>query len=250
MADLEGRICVVAGAGGLIGSAVATSLHEAGGQVFAFDREFKCKSPGQDFEVDLLDEQALTSAFQEIRKRAKPRSEWAFVHCAYPRTQDWGKLGFEDVSLDQFNRNTELQLGGTFLWCRNAVTLLKQSKTRGTLVNLSSIYGLVGPDLSIYEGTPMQNPSPYAAIKAGVIGLTRYIATVYGPNGIRANVICPGGVKDQQPASFINAYSRNTPLGRLAEPKDVAGAVVFLAGPGADYITGTVLPVDGGWTAW
>jgi NAD(P)-dependent dehydrogenase (short-subunit alcohol dehydrogenase family) len=250
--ELKGRTCVVGGANGLIGAAVANALSEAGARVFSLDREFTRKPAGERVTLDLLDEKALkTFADQRLAEsRSAPATEWIFVHCAYPRTPDWGTLGFENVSMDQFNENARLQLGGTFLWCRTAVGLLEGLDAKGALINFSSIYGLVGPDLGIYEGTTMQNPSPYAAIKAGVIGLTRYIATVYGPRGIRANVVCPGGVRDRQPESFIQAYSERTPLGRMAVPSDIAGAVTFLAGPRADYMTGVVLPVDGGWTAW
>jgi NAD(P)-dependent dehydrogenase (short-subunit alcohol dehydrogenase family) len=96
----------------------------------------------------------------------------------------------------------------------------------------------------------MQNPSPYAAIKAGVVGMSRYIAAVYGKDQIRSNVVCPGGVRDQQPGSFVEKYAERTPMGRMAEPAEVAAVISHLCEPGSKYVSGAVIPVDGGWTAW
>lgn len=120
----------------------------------------------------------------------------------------------------------------------------------GSIINIGSTYGVVAPDFSIYEGTQMTMPAAYSAIKGGLITFTKYLAAYYGKDKVRANVVSPGGIFDHQPKSFVEKYSKRVPLGRMGEPSDVAGAVVFLASDASKYVTGHNLMVDGGWTAW
>jgi NAD(P)-dependent dehydrogenase (short-subunit alcohol dehydrogenase family) len=119
----------------------------------------------------------------------------------------------------------------------------------GSVINLGSIYGIVGPDMRMYEGTSMGNPAAYAASKGGLLQLTRWLATVMAPQ-IRVNAISPGGVWRNQPDKFHRAYLSRTPLGRMATEEDIKGAVAFLASDLSAYVTGQNLVVDGGWTAW
>jgi len=120
----------------------------------------------------------------------------------------------------------------------------------GTIINFGSTYGVVGPKFSIYEGTEMTSPAPYSAIKGGIINFTRYLATYYASHNIRVNAICPGGIFDEQNEKFVEKYNENTPMGRMGKPEEIAGPVLFLASEASSYITGEVLMVDGGWTAW
>jgi len=120
----------------------------------------------------------------------------------------------------------------------------------GVLINLASIYGMLGPNFSVYEGTEMTSPAAYAAIKGAIINLTRYFATFYGADNIRVNAVCPGGVFDNQDDNFVKAYGKLTPMGRMARASEIALPVVFLASDAASYITGQALIVDGGWSAW
>jgi NAD(P)-dependent dehydrogenase (short-subunit alcohol dehydrogenase family) len=120
---------------------------------------------------------------------------------------------------------------------------------QGCIVNIASIYGVVGNDWTIYEGTNMVSAPAYSAIKGGIINFTRYLAALYGQDGIRVNCVSPGGIFDHQPESFVKAYEKKTPLKRMGSPKDIAPAVSFLLSKNAGYITGHNLIIDGGWTS-
>jgi 2-deoxy-D-gluconate 3-dehydrogenase len=145
-----------------------------------------------------------------------------------------------------------VNLTGAFL-CIQAVVepMLKQSS--GSIINLSSMYGLVGPDQRIYEkpGSPARfKPVYYPVTKAGILGLTRYVATYYASKGIRANALTPGGIFNDNDEDFLQNYSVRAVMGRMARKDEMNGALLFLASDASSYMTGANLVVDGGWTAW
>ena len=119
----------------------------------------------------------------------------------------------------------------------------------GSIILISSIYGSLGPDMSLYEGTKMQNPVGYGASKGGLLQLMKYLATLMAPS-VRVNAISPGGVERGQPESFVERYSRRTPMKRMATEGDLVGPTIFLASNMSSYVTGQNLIVDGGWSAW
>ena len=135
-----------------------------------------------------------------------------------------------------------------FFLIQACAPLLKASPC-ASVVNVASIYGVVGPDMKIYEGTSMTNPAAYAASKGGLIQLSRWLATTLAPQ-VRVNTITPGGIDRGQPQSFIDSYTARTPLARMGTEGDVSGSITFLLHPDSSYITGHNLLVDGGWTAW
>lgn len=119
----------------------------------------------------------------------------------------------------------------------------------GSIINVSSIYGLVGPNMGLYEGTVMGNPAAYGASKGGIVQLTRYLATVMAPT-VRANAFAPGGISRGQAQDFVERYEKLTPLGRMASEDDFRGVVAWLASDASRYVTGQTIAVDGGWSAW
>jgi NAD(P)-dependent dehydrogenase (short-subunit alcohol dehydrogenase family) len=242
--DLSKKKCVVVGSEGLLGRGILKALEDSGAQVIGLDT--KSSKRKTTLKLDITKEKEVADFFRSIKNSS---GEWAFINCSYPRTENWGSLNLENVSLDSFTKNTEIHLGSAFVFSRESAKFLR-THGGGSLINFGSIYGVVGPDLEIYRGTKLQNPSPYAAIKGGINGLTRYIATTYGKHQVRANVVCPGGIFDGQPHSFVKAYEKRTPLGRMAKVDDIAGVVAFLVSPAGQYINGQILMVDGGWTAW
>lgn len=249
MFGLENTVCVLTGTAGTIGKACALALLEQGAEVFGSDvQKAEIDHPKFHYhQLDASDRGQLASYIGSIKSDVK---RWAFVHAAYPRTENWGKLGFLNVSAAEFDENVRMQLGSAFAFSQLAVQRCLDENLDGTLVNFGSIYGELGPDLSIYKGTSMNNPSPYAAIKAGVAALSRYIATAYGERGIRSNIVSPGGIYNSQPSSFVEAYEKKVPLGRMGQPNDISAVVAFLCSPAASYINGQTIMVDGGWSAW
>lgn len=155
---------------------------------------------------------------------------------------------FESQSDEAFDLALQLNLAVPFRIARRLAPALKNSRNASVL-NVSSIYGLVGPDLRLYEGTDMGNPAAYAASKGGLIQLTRYLSTVLAPE-VRVNCLALGGIWRDQPPAFVERYVSRTPLGRMASEEDAVGAAVWLTSAEASYVTGQVVAVDGGWTAW
>jgi NAD(P)-dependent dehydrogenase (short-subunit alcohol dehydrogenase family) len=119
----------------------------------------------------------------------------------------------------------------------------------GTIVNIGSIQGMVGPDFSLYEGLNMNAIPDYFFHKGGMVNLTRYFAALYGPQGVRVNCVAPGGYYNGQPPLFVERYTKATYLKRMANDHDLGGPVIFLLSDAARYVTGVNLPVDGGYTA-
>ncbi len=254
---LTDKIALITGGAGLLGSAAVQGLAEAQATVYILDTDKHAsttiveKATNQGLNVnwmpfDITSTESIKKGFKKMYE--KEDSIDILVNTAYPRTKDWG-AAFEDIRYDSWRKNVDMHMNGYAFCCLEVAKYMKQQKT-GCLINFGSTYGLVGPDFSIYEGTQMTMPAAYAAIKGGIINFTRYLATYLGSDGIRANVICPGGIRDKQPAGFIKKYEAKTPLGRMGSPEDIAAPVVFLASDAASYISGHVLMVDGGWTAW
>ena len=238
-----GKVAVVAGAGGLIGREICAGLRAVGAEVWEAD-VLVAGTVERTLQMDISVESSVLAALDAVISDAGRID--VIVNCAYPRTADWG-AAIEDVSAESWARNLEIQLGGAFTLCRGAAERMKPHG--GSVINMSSIYGVVGPSWEVYDGTGMTMPSAYSAIKGGLVGMNRLLATYYAQWGIRFNLVSPGGVLDAQPGRFVAQYEALTPLGRMAKPADLVGPTVFLASDASAYVTGHNLVVDGGWTA-
>jgi NAD(P)-dependent dehydrogenase (short-subunit alcohol dehydrogenase family) len=246
----KNKVAVVTGGGGLIGKEIAQALADFGAKVYVAEidlpNETKTSSNFNFISLNTTSEDDVKRVFKQIADEEEKLD--ILVTCAYPRTKDWGAM-VEDVPFESWKENLNSQLGGTFICCREAAEKMKNFGG-GSIINLASTYGVVAPDFSIYEGTKMTMPVAYSAIKSGLIGLTRYLATYYAKDNIRANSISPGGILDEQPDSFVNRYTKKTPLGRMGKASEMVGSVIFLASESSSYVTGQNLLIDGGWTAW
>lgn len=156
----------------------------------------------------------------------------------------------EEYPLALWQKTIDINLTGTFLVARECGRHMKSHGKGGSIINVASIYGVVGPDHRIYEGQSFKSFPGYSASKAGVIGLTRWLATWWGKDGIRVNTLTPGGVFNNHNEEFANAYSNKTPLGRMADKNDMTGMLCYLLSDLSRYCTGQNYIVDGGFTAW
>ncbi|HAH05405.1 MAG TPA: short-chain dehydrogenase [Elusimicrobia bacterium] len=260
--SLKGRRALVTGAAGHIGLAICETLIELGAKVAVLDLDAaRCRQRAQRLcrmragaafalPCDLLDEAATRGAVRAAIRRMRGLD--IVVHsAAYVGTTEFPGwvVPFPKQSVEAFDRAMRVNMTSAFVIVQEAHRALARSG-RGSVILISSIYGVVGPDFSLYKGLDMANPIGYAASKGGLIQSARYLATALAPR-VRTNVITPGGVlRGGQPAEFRRRYIRKTPLGRMATEEDLKGAVAFLASDLSAYVTGQNLMVDGGWTAW
>ena len=250
---LRGKTAVVAGGGGLIGRSLGKGLGDHGATVVVADVDETVGNEVADFigenasfrQTDITDETDVDALVETVT--GDFGSLDIFVNTAYPRNENYGQ-SYEEMTIQDWRENLDLNLNSYFAAAHRASLAMKEQETGGSIVNLGSIYGVQAPDFTLYEGTDITSPVEYAAIKGGVLNLTRYMASYLGDDGVRVNAVSPGGVVDQQSATFVEQYEARTPLGRMAEPEDIVGAVVFLASDASSYVTGQNLVVDGGWT--
>lgn len=157
---------------------------------------------------------------------------------------------FEDRPFTEFMRSLEVNVGGVFLGIQKVSARMRDRGTGGNVVNLGSIYGVVSGDPRIYTDCARKTSEVYGASKAAVIQMTRYFAVHLAEHGIRVNCLSPGGVANNQGEDFVRNYSYRTPMGRMAESREIADALIFLASDDSKYVNGHNLLVDGGWTSW
>lgn len=253
---LSNKICVVSGGAGLIGRSIVQALAEAEGEVIFLDIDKKLGQETADLMTsrglnvtyiysDTSDIELSKNTMAEIYETRGGIDVW--VNGAYPRTGDYGNM-LEKVTLESWRSNIDMHLNSYCILSRDVAELMK-GKRGASIINIASIYGLVGPNFSLYEGTDLTMPAVYSAIKGGIISFSRYLAAYYAKENIRVNVIAPGGVINNQPNVFMENYTKICPMGRMAYAHEIAAPILFLASDAASYITGTVITVDGGWTS-
>lgn len=242
---MEKKIVIVTGGGGLLGKAMIDCFAERGYVAVNFDINIETDPSNQHIFCDITSDKSVNEAIDVVMK-SYGRVD-ALINNAYPRTRDWGRP-FEEIDPESWRKNVDWQLNSHFVISQRVIKHMVVQRS-GNIVNIASIYGVVGNDFTIYEGTPIVPPAAYSAIKGGTISFTRYLASCYGKFGIRVNCVSPGGIFDNQPEKFVKAYERRVPMGRMGSPSDIAPVVEFLVSDDSRYITGQNIIVDGGWTA-
>lgn len=241
---LDKKTIVITGGSGLLGKAYVEHVKKEGGIAINADIAVTTNLDSLTHELDISNEQSVRELVSNVTKKFGRIDGW--VNNAYPHTKDWGTR-FEDEPFSSWRSNIDMHLNGYVLCCKLAAESMKKNGG-GSIINLASIYGIQGPDFTVYDGTQMGNPAGYSAIKGGIINFTKYLASYYGKHNVRVNCISPGGIFDDQNKIFVDNFSKKTPLKRMGEPSDIAPSVVFLLSDDAKYITGHNLVVDGGWS--
>ena len=258
--SLDGRVALVTGGAGHIGLAIGHALAELGANVAVVDiSEASAAAAAGELSQRWPAAAAGFGWTSSVRAGARlPRRVRErfgrldiIVNCAAfvgtSGLESWA-VPFEQQSDKTWRRALEVNLTAPFVLVQAAAGDLRASG-HGSVINISSIYGLSGPDWRLYEGTSLGNPAAYAASKGGLIQATRWLSTTLAPD-IRVNAIAPGGVFRDTPEPFLSRYTARTPLGRMAREEDFKGAVAYLASDLSAYVTGQCLAVDGGWTVW
>jgi NAD(P)-dependent dehydrogenase (short-subunit alcohol dehydrogenase family) len=242
---LKDKIIIVTGGSGLIGKELVADITRKGGKAINADIGVDTNLILGTLFMDITSDKSIQEGIDQVINEFGRID--GLVNNAYPRTKDWGNR-FEDIDPDSWRTNVNMQLNSYFVCCQKVVKVMTE-RGKGAIVNIASIYGVVGNDFSLYEEYGGTSPAAYAAIKGGLINFTRYLASYYGKKGVRVNCVSPGGVFDNQHPSFVKRYEEKVPMGRLGNPDDIAPSVSFLLSDEAKYITGQNLIVDGGWTA-
>jgi NAD(P)-dependent dehydrogenase (short-subunit alcohol dehydrogenase family) len=247
---LNNKKILVVGAGGLLGSEIVASALTSGAEVVAADislTSLESKLSSYDktnlsmIELDINNPGSMFDFFNTEKHLS------GVVNSAYPRNSGYG-IDFLDVTLDSFNENIALNIGGAFLLAQQCAKYFKRHKESFSLINISSIYGVVAPNFEIYKNTGMTMPVEYAAIKSSILHLNKYVSSYIQDSKFRVNSVSPGGILDGQPSEFLTAYKNNTRGKGMLDCADIMGSIIFLLSDQSQYITGQNIIIDDGFT--
>lgn len=259
--DLTGRTAIVTGGAGLLAAEHAIALSSQGANVVLADfNEEKCIAATQALQQQGINVVAkycnvtIKESWQALVEEVINEygaidiliNNAGFTNQSKSANFD---AGFENFPLEDWNAIMNVNLTGTFLGCQVAgKQMLKQGK--GSIINFASLYGVVSPNHNIYPGTGISQPVAYSVSKHGVVGLTKYVATLWASKGIRVNAITPGGIFNGHKGLFLERFQQLNPIGRMSDKTELRGAIVYLASDASSHVVGHNLIVDGGWTAW
>jgi len=266
--SLDDQTAIITGGAGLLGKPFSRTLAEAGASVIVADLNLEAAEAhaaalqkkgltAKALKVDVTDPESVDAMVQETLSTFGGLNILVNSAALDPKFDpeheaEQSGNAFENYALQAWQRSLDVNLTGVFLSCQRAAReMVKQGK--GVIINISSIYGLRGPDQSIYpeqNGQKQFKPVDYSVTKAGLLGLTRYLAAYYAGTQIRVNALTPGGVYNQHEDPFLKNYSAKSILGRMASTDELSGALLYLASSASSYMTGSNLVVDGGYTAW
>jgi len=256
--NLKNKISVITGGDGYLGLSMSEALLEKDSRLYILGNstknlqsaEKKLKRKGfKNFKIlktDIAKNSDVQKQIQRIKKESGKID--VLINNAYFGSN--GKI--HEKTEKEWSNGIEGTINSVFRVTKSVLPIMKKQK-EGSIINISSIYGSVSPDPSIYGNSGFDSPPEYGAGKAAIIQFTKYIATHYAKFGIRANCISPGAFPNkevQKNKKFINSVQKKIPLGRIGNPHELKGITIFLASNASNYITGQNIFVDGGWTVW
>lgn len=263
--NLKGKVALVTGGVGILGREYCQALAEFGATVILADLDAEtCRKTAEKisadtgaevegYAVDLSSEQSLKNFTAKVLKKYQDID--ILINNAGAKSDNFF-APLESFPLEDWNQVMNVNVTAMFLMAREIGSKMAE-RGKGSIINVSSIYGVVAPDQRIYEGSwyeelggAINTPLIYSASKGAVISMTKYLATYWGAKGVRTNTITPGGVTSGQNSTFSEKYSARVPMGRMAVKSDMVGAILFLASEASSYVNGQNIIVDGGLTAW
>jgi len=261
---LDDRVCLVTGGAGILGEPMCRALLAHGARVGVVDRDAArvaevverlgvdgAASRVRGFTADITTRAAVETVVSSVENELGEIA--VLVNNAAAKSPNFF-APFEEFPIEDWDLVMRVNLTAAMLCCQ-VVGGAMARRGRGSIVNTLSVYGIVAPDQRIYEGSSYEGraintPAIYSASKAGLWGLTKYLASYWGGKGVRVNALTPGGVFSGQNDTFVQRYAARVPLARMAKREELTGALVYLASDASSYVTGHNLVVDGGLTAW
>lgn len=253
--DLNNQEVYILGGNGLIGSKIVKALEDFGASITVFDLDVNNRSNKKTKYVkfDCANEKNIRDFFPNyIKKNKCPK---IFINASYPASKDWKKNTFKNINFDSYKKNIEIHLN-SYVWiAKNIADQMKKKKISGSIIQLSSIYGLVAQDNNLYKNTNISENMTYGIIKSATIHFTKQMAAYYGKYNIRVNNLIIGGIKGhikgskkKQDKNFIRKFNLKVPLKRMGNSEEIVSSVILLASSSSSYITGSDIVIDGGFS--
>jgi len=255
--NLNGKNIVVTGGAGLLGQTFVKSICQAGATAVIAEYDISIAQKAKEelqqtfpnakieaVEMNITSKSSIDLAIKTLIKNLGFID--ALVNNAYPRNQNYGKVFF-DVEYNDFCENLGMNLGGYFLTSQQFSRYFKKRKA-GNIINISSIYGVIAPKFEVYDDTEITMPVEYAAIKSGLIHLTKYMSKYLQGTGIRVNTLSPGGILDNQNPRFVKAYNSFCLSKGMLDKEDMTGALLFLLSDASQFLNGQNIIIDDGFT--
>ena len=260
MNNLSEKVVFLTGAAGLLGTQYATALSSVGANVVLADINYnKCKKIEKELKeknnvspfsikMDISNKKSIDNAIAKVMKKFS-KIDVLVNNAVFPETQKERSIQFEKFPLELWNDIFAVNVTGVFL-CNQKIGSIMVKQKKGSIINISSMYGVVAADQRIYGNSGLNSTAAYAVTKSSLFNFTRYLASYWRNTGVRINTLTLGGVENNQDPKFIQKYSEKTMIGRMAKKNEFTGALIFLASDASSYMTGSNMVVDGGWTAW
>jgi NAD(P)-dependent dehydrogenase (short-subunit alcohol dehydrogenase family) len=268
---VDNKVIVITGAAGLLGRKHAEVIAAYGGtpvlldlykepvEQLAMELNEKYNSNAVGVSVDITNEQQIKENAKWVVKKFGKIDGLVNNAANNPKVENPGEKDFsrlENFPLDVWNQDIAVGLTGAYLCSKHYGSKIAENQNGGTITNISSDLALIAPDQRLYmkDGLPREQqpvkPVTYSVVKSGLIGMTRYLATYWPDRGVRCNAICPGGVINGQPESFLKEVSLRIPMNRLANKDEYQGTLLWMISDASSYLNGAIVTVDGGRTAW
>lgn len=242
--DVENKVVVITGGSGLIGKQIVNAFINLESKVVNIDIQEYINNCDY-YNTDITIESNVKNVIDKIVRKHNKIDVW--INCFYPKNPIWNQTA-NKLSSEFFEASVMAHLNGVFLCTKLVGNMMKKMKTKGVIINFSSIYGSVIPNLDMYKGTGKVIPISYGIAKSSIINMTKHFAVLYGKYGIRVNSISPTAVFNNQHNKISTYYNKSTPLKRMLSAEEIPGTVVFLSSEASSYITGQNIIIDGGYT--